>query len=82
MTDELHTALNLILDGQHKELEMLMQMQVQIAALTNVLVSLDPRAALLLSTQIETLTEQHREQLAKAKKDIALLRATVSNLVQ
>ena len=82
MSEDIKALLTRILDTQEKCQSMLIDLQLQTTALTNVLVSLDPRAALLLSTQIETLTERHRALLEKALKDAALLRATVSKMVQ
>jgi hypothetical protein len=71
-----------ILDTQLRTETLLIDLQIQIVALTKTLVALDSRAAIILSDQVEALTAQYREKLEDAAKDLALTRATVSSMVQ
>jgi hypothetical protein len=80
--ENLNELLVLILDTQQGCQKMLIDMQAQLSTLTYTLVSLDSRAATLYSEQLEIEREKQRALLEKGLKDIALLRATVSKMVQ
>ena len=82
MTEDEKRVLHTILDTQQGCQKLLIDALARLDALTYALVSLDSRAAMLLSQQLEIEREKQRALLEQSLKDIALLRATVSKMVQ
>jgi hypothetical protein len=77
--------MNLILDTHQRSMEMIIEMQIQLAALEVALVYVAPDiadAAKFLVEQVGVQRNRHRETLQKVQTTLAHCREEVSRIVQ